>query len=231
MRLPLLALAVATAVGGLAACSSMPVRTGHPLDPQPELLSTSHWAVMANYTGVRLAQALGDSLPPDARLHVAGHASYTDFDRIFREDLAQTLRGHGYTVVPTQAEATHVVAFGTRVTDHAPSSQPAFGKLTALTAGLWGLAELAEVASVGATATAASAMAEVAVAGEMPRGLSEITVVVAVQGPQGAALTTERTYYVARNNAHNYPELALPAQYATPGRARPEPPMAHFIVE
>ncbi len=232
MRRTLIALAGAALAGGLlAGCSNQPVRTGHMAMPQAELASTAHWSAMARDTGVQLAPYLRTWVPSGARFYVQGHAGATDFARVFQRTLITELRGRNVTVVPTRAQATHVLVFGTRVTDHPPGMIPALGQSTAISAGLWGIMELAETAPFGAVSTAGSALADIAVAANSGAGLSEITVSVAVLGRDGGEINRQTTYYVSRASARNYPELALPPLYARQGRALPEPPVAHFIVE
>jgi hypothetical protein len=223
-------MAAAVAVGA-AGCSSAPVRTGHLAQMQPELMSNSHWRPIASDVGFKLVKYLGEQVPPGSRFYIQGHTSYSDFDQIFRSGLAQELRQHGHVVVPTKAEATYQLAYGTRVSDHDIDHQPPFGSLTLLTAGIWGVSELAAVAPVGAAATGAAALADLALESSKTGGLSEVTVQVAVLGPQGAEITADSTYYMARNNARHYPELAMPPMYAAQGRALPGPPVAHFAVE
>jgi len=200
--------------------------------PQAELASTAHWGAMARDTGFQLAAYLRESVPAGSRFYVQGHAGATDFSRIFRRNLMTELRSKTVTIVPTRAQATHVLAFGTRVTDHPPGVVPALGQSTALSAGLWGITELAASgASFGAVSTAGSALGDLAVAANSGAGLSEITVSVAVLGRDGGEINRQTTYYISRASARNYPELALPPMYARSGRALPEPPVAHFIVE
>lgn len=201
------------------------------MQPQPELLSTTHWRAMASDTGFKLVQYLEEAVPAGSLFYVQAHAGDTDFDRIFRNALVQELQMHGIAVVPTRARATHVLGFGTRVSDHDPDGTPVLGSLTMLSAGLWGVSEVAKTAPIGATATAGAATLEFATAEARSVGLSEITVSIAVLGAEGAEITRDTAYYVARRNAHNYPELALPPLYAPQGRPLPEPPVAHFMVE
>ncbi|MBB4284650.1 hypothetical protein [Roseospira goensis] len=231
MRTPLSALLAAVAISGLAGCTDVPIRTAHPMQAQPELLSNTHWRSMATDTGFKLAQHLREEIPDDARFYVQGHASYTDFDRIFRNGLAEELRRHDYAVVPTKAQATHQIAYGTRVSDHDIADERPFGKVTLLTSGLWGLSELAQLAPPAATAVASATFLDLATDRADEGGLSEITVAVTILGPEGAEITRETTYYVARRNIQHYPELAMPPLYAAQGRSLPEPPVARFAVE
>jgi hypothetical protein len=186
---------------------------------------------MATDTGYKLARHLREKVPEDARFYVQGHASYTDFDRIFRNGLAEELRRYGYAVVPTKAQANYQLAYGTRVSDHDIEDERPFGRVTLLTAGLWGLAELAQIAPPGATAVASATFLDLASDRADEGGLSEITVAVTILGPEGAETTRETTYYVARRNIQHYPEVAMPPLYAAQGRALPEPPVARFAVE
>lgn len=224
-------LVTAAVAVGLAGCSSTPVRTGHMVSPQPELMSNTHWRAIARDTGFKLTGYLREQVPPGSRFYVQGHTAASDFDQIFRSGLIQELRQHGHAVVPTKAEATHQLAYGTRVSDHNIPDEPPFGSLTLLTAGIWGVSELVAVVPVGAAATAAAAFADLALEARQGGGLSEVTVQVAVLGPNGAEIAANSTYYTARNNARHYPELAMPPMYAAQGRALPEPPVTHFAVE
>lgn len=230
MRRTHIALMVATVAAGLAACTEVPFRTGHPLEPQRELSSNTHWRAMAKDTGVKLAQFLEERVPPGALFYVQGHASSADFGRIFRLELIEELRARGITVVPTKAQATHQLAFGTRVSDHDIGDAHPRGELTMLSAGLWGISELAQVASYGATSTAGTALFELFY-GNSEYHLSEVTVAISILGPEGGETAVNATYYVSRDNAHHYPELAMPPMYAPQGRALPEPPVAQFVIE
>jgi hypothetical protein len=221
---------VVTVAAGLAACSKVPVSTGHPMEAQRELSSNSHWHAMAKDTGTKLALFLEDRMPPGALIYVQSHAGNSDFGRIFRVELVQELRDRGLTVVPTKAQATHQLAFGTRVSDHDIGDAHPRGELTLLAAGLWGLTELAAVGPWGATATAGAAFYDL-FGGRDELNLSEVTVSVSILGPEGGETSVNSTYYVARDNAHHYPELAMPPMYAPQGRALPEPPVAQFVIE
>jgi len=194
-------------------------------------MSNAHWRAIASDTGFKLIRYLDERIPKGSSFYIQGHTSYTDFDQIFRNGLAQEIRMHGHTVVPTKAQATYQLAYGTRVSDHDLDAEPSFGSLTLLTAGIWGVSELGAVAPFGLAATAGAGLADLALDRSKVGGLSEVTVLLAVLGPDGAEISTDSTYYMSRANARNYPELAMPPMYAVQGRSLPEPPVAHFVVE
>jgi hypothetical protein len=218
--------------GLLAGCTNTPIRTGHVSPPQAELASTSHWSAMARNAGFQLAPFLQEQVPVGSRFYVQGHAGDTDFDQVFRRTLITELRGKGLTVVPTRAQASHVLVYGTRVTDHPAGALPPTGTFTSLGAGFWALSALSESgAPFGAVTTVGGALADIGLATSGGAVLSEVTLSIAVLGRDGGEINRQTTYYVSRASAKNYPELALPPMYAASGRALPEPPVAHFIVE
>ena len=232
MRRSLIALVGAVVASGLVAgCTKTPIRTGHVSAPQAELASTSHWTAMARNAGFQLAPFLTESVPVGSRFFVQGHAGDTDFDQVFRRTLITELRGKGITVVPTRAQASHVLVYGTRVTDHPAGHMPAPGTVTALGAGFWGVSELAANGATGGAAILAGGLTDMALAANGGAILSEVTLSIAVLGRDGGEINRQTTYYVSRASAKNYPELALPPMYAAVGRALPEPPVAYFIVE
>lgn len=232
MRRSLIALVGAVVAGGLlAGCTNTPIRTGLVSAPQAELASTAHWTAMARHAGFQLSPMLQQQAQANGRFYVQGHAGDTDFDQVFRRALITELRGQGVTVVPTRAQASHILVYGTRVTDHPAGLTPAPGTVTALSSGFWGVSQLAMTGASGGAAILAGGLTDMAVAAGGGAGLSEITLSIAVLGRDGGEINRQTTYYVSRASAKNYPELALPPLYAAAGRALPEPPVAHFIVE